>query len=154
MEKRERLAAIRKIVTESEICYQAELLAALRRRGFALTQATLSRDLKQMGIERRPDGRGRPVYRIVSGETYRRIDTATGGGARTAVLRVAFAGNLCVVKTRPGRAAALLADIEAAALSEVIGSIASHDTIMIALEEGYDRTLVERRLLTIAADAV
>lgn len=154
MEKQERLAAIRMIVSESEICYQAELLAALRRRGFALTQATLSRDLKQMGIERRPDERGRPVYRIAGDGVYRRIDASKSRDERSAALRLSFAGNACVVKTRPGRAAALLADIEAAALSEVLGSVASHDTIIIILEEGYDRDLVRRRLLSISADAV
>lgn len=121
MSKRsERQAIIREIVREREVWTQQELVELLETRGHACTQATVSRDITEMGLERHSEGgyalpEDLHLHRMLS-------DLMTS---------VARANNLVVVKCRSGAGASVGAAIDGAALAGILGSIAGDDTILL-----------------------
>ncbi len=136
--KKERLEAIRLIVSSREIGSQEELLNALRKEGFTLTQATLSRDLKQLKVAKAASMRGNYVYVLPNVTMYKRVSTP---GQIKEMLRVpgflsiTFSGNIGVIKTRPGYASSIAYNIDSANIPYILGTIAGDDTIMIVIKE-------------------
>jgi transcriptional regulator of arginine metabolism len=135
--KKERLEAICRIIQTEVICNQEELLKRLEANAFSITQATLSRDIKQLKIARIHDGKDAYVYRLphaalpvtsISSSEQMKIHPA-----------IEFSGNLVVVKTRPGYAMGIASDIDANAPHEILATIAGDDTILIIPREGYNR---------------
>lgn len=125
---------LREIIQSREVSNQAELVDHLAAAGFAVTQATVSRDLAVIGAERsRAEGAVR--YRLATDPlppgqhvTARRI-------AEFAQSMVA-AGNIVVVKTRPGAAHLLAGAIDQAELTGVLGTVAGDDTVLVVTPEG------------------
>ena len=113
--------AIREIVRASHIKTQKQLSEHLRDMGHACTQATMSRDVEDMGLIK--DGRG--YYALPEELRLAKL-------ARQLVLSVQFACNIVVVKTEPGAAQGVSAALDAALLKGVLGTVAGDDTIMIA----------------------
>ena len=141
-DKDSRLEVIKMIVSSQELSTQDELLRELDKAGFATTQATLSRDLKQLGITKATNERQEYVYMMPGQRRYERVsDThmTVHNIHRLGVVSIKFSGNMCVVHTPPGHAAHVAYDIDRAELSEVMGTIAGDDTIFIALEENANR---------------
>ncbi len=136
--KKERLEAIRLIVSSREIGSQEELLNALRKEGFTLTQATLSRDLKQLKVAKAASMRGNYVYVLPNVTMYKRVSTP---GQIKEMLRVpgflsiTFSGNIGVIKTRPGYASSIAYNIDSGNIPYILGTIAGDDTIMIVIKE-------------------
>ncbi|MDR2040798.1 MAG: ArgR family transcriptional regulator [Tannerella sp.] len=129
--KEERLQAIRDIIGAETIRSQDDLLRALAGRGFGVTQATLSRDIKQLKMIREYDADGQYVYTLPADE---------------APLKIEFSGNLAVIKTRPGYAMGIASEIDRSALREIAGTIAGDDTILVIPREGYSREQVTAAL--------
>lgn len=132
MQKRERQNAILELIGAKRIGRQDELVAELTDRGYSVTQASVSRDLDELGIVK------------LNGAYARRDATANGFGL--SLISVEPAGpNIIVVKTASGLASATAVRIDAAKLPEIVGTIAGDDTIFIAVadENGRDR-LVKR----------
>ena len=135
-----RLPEIVDILTRQFISSQEELSRQLAVRGHAVTQATLSRDLKLLKANKISDERG--GYRYVVGDVpgYVRPRQRSKGAAEPvvnqAVLSVAMTGNLVVVKTRNGYAAGLAYDIDMHDFYEILGTIPGSDTIFAILREG------------------
>jgi len=129
--KKDRLIAIRNIIREQTVESQEELLNILKSKGFEATQATLSRDMKQLKIIKSPDVEGNYIYTLSKKNNYASIsdDFAT----------IEFSGQLAVLKTRPGYASAIASDIDTKAQYEIIGTIAGDDTILIIPREGVTR---------------
>jgi transcriptional regulator of arginine metabolism len=127
-EKPRRQQRILELVQARPVASQEQLAAALRQEGIETTQATLSRDLRELGVVKGPVG-----Y-MVPGETPGR--TPTNGelerAVRTYLVRAEAAGNLAVLHTGPGRAALLALEIDRARLKPVLGTVAGDDTIFIA----------------------
>ncbi|MGI6218602.1 MAG: arginine repressor [Bacteroidaceae bacterium] len=148
--KRQRLDAIKIIVSSKEISNQEELLQELRNEGFKLTQATLSRDLKSLQVAKSSNANGRYSY-VLPSEMQRKQQ-----GYYTNTLQeimdlagfrsLDFSGNLAVVKTRPGYASSLAYDIDNLGLHDILGSVAGDDTIMLVLREGCSRKGIKRAL--------
>lgn len=132
--KKERLDAICRIIQTETICNQEELLKQLENSGFSITQATLSRDIKQLKIARVHDGNENYVYKLTDPSTHTPVNNTPQVSAN-----IEFSGNLAVVKTRPGYAMAIAYDIDTQAPKEIIGTVAGDDTILIIPREGYDR---------------
>jgi transcriptional regulator of arginine metabolism len=131
--KQLRQRAIRDLVASRPIRTQQELAAALRERGFRTTQATMSRDVAELGLEKaRRDGTS--AYALPK----RLVDTeATGEDRLRALLRelpieLRVAGLLLVIRTLPGSAHAIAAALDRARWPEVAGSIAGDDTVFVA----------------------
>ncbi|KHF42079.1 arginine repressor [Saccharomonospora viridis] len=150
MNRARRHARITELVSSMAIRSQTELARLLAAEGIEVTQATLSRDLDELGaVKLRGADSGAPVYVIPEdGSPVRGVQ---GGTARLSKLLAEFmvsadaSGNLMVLRTPPGAAQFLASAIDRAALDEVVGSIAGDDTIaVIAREPLTGKELAER----------
>ena len=117
---------------------QEELLQELNREGFELTQATLSRDLKQLKVAKAASMNGKYVYVLPNNIMYKRsTDQSAGEMLRNnGFISLQFSGNIAVIRTRPGYASSMAYDIDNNEFSEILGTIAGDDTIMLVLREG------------------
>jgi transcriptional regulator of arginine metabolism len=142
-----RQQAIRDLVARRPVRTQHELAAALRDRGFRATQATISRDVAELGlIKKARDGLlcyalPRPAETEPSGEERLR------GLLHDLPIEVHEAGLLLVVRTIPGSAHALAAALDRARWPEVVGSIAGDDTVFIAFRDRTALTRARKRVL-------
>lgn len=149
--KRLRQQQIRDLVATRNIRTQHELAAALRDRGYRATQATISRDVSEMGLikQTREGTRGYEVPpRVEQPET-------TGEERLAMILRdlpieIRPAGLMIVVRAVPGSAHAVAAALDRAGWPEVAGSIAGDDTVFIATIDRRGAERVRRRLLALA----
>ncbi len=147
--KSSRLDVIKQIISERRITCQEELLEALAKEGYKLTQGTLSRDLKLLKVAKAASVVGKSYYVLPNNTMYRRVrETASVSDTQRAdgFVSLRFTGNLAVVKTHPGYASRMAYDIDRAELEHVIGTIAGDDTIMIAIEEGVSHEAVRLEL--------
>ena len=133
--KNDRQRKILDIVSSEDIETQEELMKALKREGYDTTQATVSRDIKELKLRKVSLGVGRRVYRpsgisadASSMESYKNI-------LENSVLSVDTAGNLVVVKTVSGMAMAVGAAIDSLRIDGVVGCIAGDDTIFVAVKD-------------------
>ena len=137
--KNNRLEALRMIISSHELGSQEELLQALKNEGFSLTQATLSRDLKQLKVAKAASMRGNYVYVLPNDTMYKRVSTPHSVKEMMQVpgfLSINFSGNMGVIKTRPGYASSIAYNIDNNHIEEIIGTIAGDDTIFIAIKQG------------------
>ena len=140
--KNSRLEALKMLISSMELGSQEELLRALEQEGFRLTQATLSRDLKQLKVAKAASMNGKYVYVLPNETMYRRVTTprkATEMLQRSVYVSVNISGQLAIVKTRPGYASAIAYDIDSCDSPYILGSIAGDDTIFVAIREGATR---------------
>ena len=138
--KQSRHEKIVELIESYEIETQEELADKLREAGFAVTQATVSRDIRQLHLSKVPAGGGRQKYVVL------RQDDAQLWEKYVRVLKDGFvsmdmAQNILVIKTVSGMAMAVAAAVDAMKFREIVGSIAGDDTIMIAIRS-VDDTLV------------
>ena len=139
--KDRRLEAIKMIISGKEVGSQQEVLNELRKEGFTLTQATLSRDLKQLKVAKAASMNGKYVYVLPNETMYRRSHKPLSAGemlSNPGFLSINFSGNLGVIKTRPGYASSIAYNIDNSNVPEILGTIAGDDTIIIVLREGVD----------------
>ena len=132
--KNSRLDSIKMIISSKEVGSQEELLKELTAEGFKLTQATLSRDLKQLKVAKAASMNGNYVYVLPNNTMYKRMTephTASDLLRNTGFKSIEFSANIAVIKTRPGYASSLAYDIDNASLHEIIGTIAGDDTIFM-----------------------
>lgn len=137
--KNDRLETLRMIISSREMGNQEELLAALREEGFVVTQATLSRDLKQLKVAKAATMRGNYVYVLPNVTMYKRVSTPAQIKEMMQVpgfLSIHFSGNMGVIKTRPGYASSIAYNIDASNIPYILGTIAGDDTIFIVVKEG------------------
>lgn len=140
--KKERLDAICRIIQTEKIGNQEELLKQLENSGFQVTQATLSRDIKQLKVIKVHDGNGNYVYRLPDYSALMQpVKEQTQHHPN-----IEFSGNLAVVKTRPGYAMGIASDIDTHAPHEILGTIAGDDTILIIPREGISRDKIVKAL--------
>ena len=132
--KMDRHKEILKVVSDRSVGTQAELRRVLSGRGHKVDQATLSRDIHELGLVKVTDGNGSyryaPVERI-SPPVRANSESVVGG----TVLSVAASRNLVVIKTDPGNASPLGLAFDRLAWPEVIGTVAGDDTVLLVLKE-------------------
>ena len=140
--KKQRLSAIENIIRTEVIRSQDDLQKSLIGKAFDVTQATLSRDIRQLKIVKTHDSEGRYVYILPDMAIQEpRLPTALLDESV-----VEFSGNLAVIKTRSGYAMGLASDIDDHAPEEILGTIAGDDTILVIPRDGYTRTQVSAAL--------
>lgn len=130
--KKSRHEKIVELIEEYQIETQEELADRLRAAGFAVTQATVSRDIRELKLSKVPAGSGKQKYAII------RSSDAHLADKYIRVLKDGFvsmdnAQNILVVRTVAGMAMAVAAALDAMKLKEIVGSIAGDDTIMVAV---------------------
>ena len=118
--RNERQEAIRDIIRRTSIKTQGELVVELRKRGMRCTQATVSRDITDMGLRKLPEG----IY-VLSEDLHLQHMVSEF------VTSVDRANNLVVIKSLHGTAPGVAAAIDAATLSDVVGSVAGNDTVLV-----------------------
>lgn len=125
----ERLLAIKELISSKKISSQEELLTLLEERGLNYTQATLSRDLKFLKVNKISDPIKGYVYELPDQHVVQN-DLATGYAAQGFV-SIQFAHHLGVIKTMPGYAPSIAVLIDRANHFEIVATIAGDDTILI-----------------------
>jgi transcriptional regulator of arginine metabolism len=145
--KARRLSAIKQLVDQGPVHSQEELRQQLAKLGFAVTQATLSRDIKELGlVKRSSDG----SYQGANGDAGSSASAIVALSRALAefLLSVDAAQHLVVVKTGPGQAQLLALAIDRAKLADVVGTIAGDDTILVICRDNRcaqsTRTTIER----------
>lgn len=135
--KANRLDAIKMIISSKEVSSQEELLQELGKEGFELTQATLSRDLKQLKVAKAANTLGKYVYVLPNDIMYKRTaaQSASEMLMTSGFISLQFSGNLAVIRTRPGYASSMAYDIDNREFDGILGTIAGDDTIMLVLNE-------------------
>ena len=137
--KNSRMEALKMLISSKELGSQEEVLQALEKEGFKLTQATLSRDLKQLKVAKAASMNGKYVYVLPNDTMYKRITkprTALEMLQTSGFLSISFSGNIGVIKTRPGYASSIAYNIDNSDSPNIIGTIAGDDTIFIVIKEG------------------
>jgi transcriptional regulator of arginine metabolism len=146
--KKERLSLIEELVKTYVLTNQEDLLPLLREKGFEVTQATLSRDMKQLKIIKSPDAEGNYVYTLPSKTSYSEMlinsELITRG-----FLSLDFSDKLGVIKTRPGYAMGIASDIDNRLSNAVLGTIAGDDTILIIPREGFNKKQITQALMAV-----
>ena len=141
MKKRlDRLNAVKAIISSREVGSQDELLQILEENGYKLTQATLSRDLKQLKVAKTANLGGRYVYVLPNDILYKnsRVTASQNLPLNNGFISLHCSGNLAVIRTRPGYASRMAYDIDNQENEDVLGTIAGDDTIMMVLRENVD----------------
>ncbi len=143
--KFERQGTILRLVQQQPLSTQADVAEALRAAGIDAVQATVSRDIHQLGLVKVRNEDGRLVYALQGAADLRRLDELTFALRRWAG-GFTPAGNLCVIATPRGFAAALADAIDAAELDEVAGTIAGDNTVFVAARDGLSGAELAREL--------
>ena len=128
MNKRERQQKILGLISAKPIGTQETLRTLLENAGVPATQSSVSRDLEELGV--------------VKHHGHYTLPRTNGVGARGLVSLDHAGENLVVARTQPGLASAVAVEIDAAALAEIVGTIAGEDTIFIAVREQKDQRAV------------
>ena len=130
--KKTRQGKVIEIIDRYDVETQEELAAYLREAGFQVTQATVSRDIRELKLTKMPTGKGKQKYVVLKqedshmGDKYIRV-------LRDGYVSMDNAQNILVLKTVAGMAMAVAAAIDALKFKEIVGCIAGDDTIMIAV---------------------
>jgi transcriptional regulator of arginine metabolism len=130
MQKIKRLLAIERIITEENISSQDGLLMKLKEEGILCTQATLSRNLRQLGVSRIPNGTGGYRYAL-SDSQVKSTDLAVRQNIVSIIKLIIDARGMIIIKTLPGYANGAAFFIDNAGRYEIAGTIAGDDTILI-----------------------
>lgn len=145
MQKTKRLLAIEKIIGEENISSQEALLRKLKGKGIICTQPTLSRNLRQLGVSRIPDGRGGYTYSLSKNKESDR-ESGTSLNIISVIREVVEAKGLMVIRTIPGNANATAYFIDNAGRYEIAGTIAGDDTILVIPRNGITLSQVHSSL--------
>ena len=143
--KTSRQSKIIEIIQKNDVETQDELSALLEKEGFRVTQATVSRDIRELKLTKIPTVSGRQKYAVITdapenlSKKYERV-------LREGFLSMDMAQNILVIKTVSGMASAVCAAIDAMKMREIVGSIAGDDTIMCAIRTVDDTYAVMKKI--------
>ena len=133
--KSQRQAKILEIISNKNVETQEQLLAELQAAGFRGTQATVSRDIKELRIVKELTSLGTYRYATSSNELSGTFSARLNTIFRECVVSFDYAQNLIVIRTLPGLAGAAASAIDAMNMSTVVGSLAGDDTVMIVMRD-------------------
>jgi transcriptional regulator of arginine metabolism len=146
--KRARQQAIGDVVRAQRIHTQLELVAALREKGYRVTQATVSRDVTEMGLLKVSQDGGQ-VYALPSSDAAAELsgEQRLAGLLRDLPIEIADSGTFLVVRALPGTAHAIAAALDRARWPDVLGTIAGDDTVFVACPDSAAVQRTRQRLL-------
>ena len=150
MPRSRRLALIAQLLSGQRFSSQEDLARALARAGTSVTQATLSRDLRNLGVIKRPDVEGKSAYEL-PGPAVEALDRQRQLlDLRAFVNEVRVAQNLVVVRTPPGHANGVGRALDLAGLEGIVGTVAGDDTVLVIMEDTPAARRAKRHLDTLA----
>ena len=133
--KSQRQAKILESIANKNVETQEQLLAALQAEGFRGTQATISRDIKELRIVKELTSLGTYRYTVSNSDIGSSFSARLNTIFRECVISFDYAQNIIVVRTLPGLASAAGSAIDAMNLSTIVGSLAGDDTVMIVMRD-------------------
>lgn len=144
--KRNRQEVILRVISQYEVETQQELAQRLKEEGFEVTQATVSRDIRDMKLSKMPTGDGHQKYvRFHNDEKH--LSGKYVNVLKEGFVSIDMAQNILVVKTVSGMAMAVAAAIDAMKYPEIVGTIAGDDTIMMAVRTVEDTKSLMNQIL-------
>lgn len=154
--KFKRQKRILEIIESRPISTQEELADALRNAGFDVTQATVSRDIKELRLIKIANEKNEYRYGVAQEQSLVVNEDRLRRMIRELVISYEFSGNILVLRTFPGNANTIASLIDGAGWQEVIGTIAGDDTILLVIKTGYEQNLAPemKRLLDKLKDLV
>lgn len=138
--KNDRQRMILEIISQENIETQEQLLSRLQDRGIFSTQATISRDIKQMHLIKEPVGNGVYKYAVSGNQTKLTSTEKLQTIFRESITGIDSAQNIVVVKTLPGLASAACAALDDMEIASVVGSLAGDDTAFLLLRDSISAT--------------
>ena len=151
MHRSQRLSVLTQLLGERRFSSQEALAQALARARVPVTQATLSRDLRSLGVGKRPDRHGKGVYQLPGPATETLDRERQLIDLRAFVNEVRIAQNLAVVRTPPGHANGVARAIDMLAFEHLVGSVAGDDTVMVVMQDRASALRFKRHLEGLAA---
>lgn len=143
--KAKRQHRVLELIASQEVETQDELARLLRQSGFEVTQATVSRDIKELGLIKIPVGGDRYLYGRPGSQVQGGLDSRQRRLFRESVTSIAASENLLVIKTLTGSAQAVAAVVDGASWPEILGTVAGDDTILVVVRSRLEvEELVER----------
>ena len=133
--KAQRQAKIMEIISTINVETQEQLLAELQEAGFRSTQATISRDIKELRIVKELTALGIYRYTVASKELPATFSNRMNAIFRECVTRYDYAQNIVVIHTLPGLAGAAASAIDAMNLSVIVGTLAGDDTVFVVMRD-------------------
>ena len=133
--KSQRQAKIMEIISTKNVETQEQLLTELQREGFRCTQATISRDIKDMRIVKELTSMGTYRYTTSTNEISGTFTSRLNTIFRECVVGYDYAQNIIVIRTLPGLASAAGSAIDAMNMSAVVGTLAGDDTVMVVMRD-------------------
>ena len=133
--KTQRQAKIMEIISKSNVETQEQLLSLLREAGFSGTQATISRDIKELRLVKELTGRGGYRYALTERKTVSGLDTRLRNIFKEGVTAVDVAQNIVVVRTMPGLASAACSALDGMEIHGMVGSLAGDDTGILIMRD-------------------
>ncbi len=133
--KSQRQAKILEIISNSNVETQEQLLAELQKEGFRGTQATISRDIKELRIVKELTSLGTYRYTTSTADLSSSFTSRLNTIFRECVISFDYAQNIIVIRTLPGLASAAGSAIDAMNLSTVVGSLAGDDTVIVIMRD-------------------
>ena len=133
--KNQRQEYLLQIIAEETVETQEQLLERLQERGIRSTQATISRDIKELHLIKEPVGQGRYRYAVSAHRTKLNFADRLRTIFREGVLSVDYAQNLVVIKTMPGLASAACSALDNMDITYMVGSLAGDDTVIAIMRD-------------------
>ncbi len=149
--KSKRHAKVLELIAKYNIETQEELSDRLEQEGFHVTQATVSRDIRELKLTKVPGSAGRQKYAALN-ETYVNMGEKYIRVFKDGFVSMDMAQNILVIKTVAGMAMAVAAALDAMDCIEIVGSIAGDDTVMCAVRTVEDTEILMERLRKIVED--
>ena len=131
--KNDRQAMILEIIGQENIETQEQLLTRLQARGFRCTQATISRDIKQLHLIKEPVGQGVYKYAVSGNRTTLNVAAKLRTIFRECIVSIDYAQNIVVVKTMPGLANGACSALDNMDMNDIVGSLAGGDTALLVM---------------------
>lgn len=146
--KKRRQAKILEIISNNEVETQEELQAKLFASGYEVTQATISRDIKELRLVKDLSPRGRYVYSAGKKINAESINNRAGGIFSESIVSIDYALNTVCIKCFSGMAGAACAAIDSLTIDEVLGTIAGDDTIFVLCRSEHSAEIFTSKLRT------
>ena len=133
--KHDRQTMILDIIAQENVETQEQLLSCLQQRGIVSTQATISRDIKELHLIKEPLGRGKYKYVVSGNRSQLNIAEKLQTIFRESIISVAYAQNIVVIKTMPGLANGACSALDNMEETDIVGSLAGDDTAFLVMKD-------------------
>jgi len=141
LKQMKRLRVLKDLISNKQLCSQQQVMDEMKKLGFPVTQATLSRDFKQLNVVKGAIDGEHYAYALPEEKNYRRVSNAVNIGKALLdhdVKSIVFSQNVGVIKTRPGHAGSVAYNIDNCNIPQILGSIAGDDTVFIVIDQYAD----------------